>query len=339
MPDNTPITFATVCSGVEAVSLAWEPLGFQAQFFSEIEAFPNKVLQHHWPEVPNLGDLTRIDGTAWAGKVDVFWASFPCQDFSEAGKRKSIMGANGALTLGGLRLVDEIDPKVFCYENVKGLLTDEHNAFGYLLGALSGEFGPLQPPGSGWTDAGYVLGPRRAIAWRLLDAEHFGLAQQRQRVVVVACPRTAGLDPRSILHEGPASGDTLVERAGRRTDLESQLARGSFASRVAVRGRVLNGFKGQQIEVGNDIANCLRTAGGGSSIGMVLHPAGARGRPWEIRKLTPLECERLMGMPDNHTLIPGASDTQRYDAIGNSLAVPMVAWIGQRIKEALHAHS
>ncbi|UTC29912.1 modification methylase [Bajunvirus bajun] len=330
MPDITaPIRFATVCSGVEAVSLAWEPQGFEPIFYSEIEAFPNAVLKHHWPDVPNLGDLTRIDGTVWADKVDVFWASFPCQDFSVAGKQASIMGANGALTLGGLRLVDEIDPKVFCYENVEGLLTDDHNAFGYLLGALCGEFGPLEPPRSGWTDAGYVSGPRRTIAWRLLDAQHFGVPQSRKRVVLVACPRTSGVDPRDILHEGHAEGDSLEQRAQRRANAIGADEEGALALRVAIRGRTINDFSGQQIEVGNDIANCLRTAGGGGSIGLVLTPEG------DLRKLSPLECERLQGMPDNHTLIPGASATQRYDAIGNSLAVPMVAWIGARIKEAL----
>ncbi len=332
---SNPITFATLCSGVEAVSLAWEPLGFEAQFFSEVDSFCNRVLAARWPQVPNLGDLTALDGTAWEGKVDVLWASFPCQDFSEAGKRKSIMGANGVLTLAGMRLVDEIDPKVFCYENVKGLLTDEHNAFGHLLGALCGEFGPLQPPGSGWTDAGHVSGPRRAIAWRKLDAQHFGLAQQRERVLVVACPRSSGLDPTTLLHERGSSGDSLAERQARRAQALDGPQSGAIARRVAVRGRVINGFSGQQIELGDDIANCLRTAGGGSSIGMVLAPRSAGHGLWDIRRLTPVECERLQGMPDNHTLIDKASDSQRYDAIGNSLAVPMVAWLGERIKEAL----
>lgn len=330
-----PLTFATLCSGVEMVSCAWEPLGMQPIFFSEIEAFPNAILAARWPHVPNLGDLTKIDGTKYRGKVDVLWASFPCQDFSEAGKRAGVRGDNGVLTLAGVRVVDEIDPPIFCYENVKGLLTHEENPFGYFLGALCGEFGPLLPPRSGWTDAGIVYGPRRTIAWRLLDAQYFGVPQQRERVVVVACPRTSGIDPAQILHERGSQGDSLAQRKSRRQDALVGRESGHIARRVAIRGRTLNGFTGQQIEVGDDIANCLRTAGGGSSVGMVMAPRSAGHGLWDIRRLTPLECERLQGMPDNHTLIPGASDTQRYDAIGNSLAGPMVRWIGEQILEVV----
>lgn len=326
------LRFATLCSGVDVPSLAWEPLGMTPVFFSEVASYPNAVLAARWPHVPNLGDITTLDGKPWWKQVDVLWASFPCQDFSEAGKRKGAAGNNGILTLAGVRLVDEIDPEVFCFENVRGLLTDDENAFGYFLGALAGEFGPVVPPGDRWSDAGVVYGPRRTIAWRVLDAQHFGVPQQRERVYLVACPTGSHLDPVEILHERGSEGPTLGERQRGRKEALDGPEGSTLARRVAIRGRTINGFYGQQIELGDDIANCLRTAKGGSSVGMVLDEMKLGVR--RIRNLTPVECERLQGMPDDHTLIPGASDTARYNVIGNSLAVPVVRWIGERIKEA-----
>lgn len=327
------LRYASACSGIEAVSLAWEGLGMEPVFFADNAAFPMEFLHHRHPEVPNLGNMLAIDGTKYAGQVDVFWASFPCQDFSEAGKRKGLDGDRGLLTLAGIKLVDEIEPPVFVFENVKGLLTDEHNAFGQFLGALVGEFGPLLPPGDRWSDAGYVLGPKRSIAWRTLDAQHFGLPQSRPRVYLVACPR-GGADPRRILLESRAEGDTARECVERGADTLPG-DDGSFvpeAYRVAIRGRSIQGFYGQQVEQGNDIANCLRTAGGGASIGLVLCRVDGR---WDIRKLLPEECEALQGMPAGYSMIPGASATARYSAVGNSLAVPVVRWIGQRIRRVM----
>lgn len=316
-------SYATVCSGVEAVSLAWEPLGLKPVFFSEIEAFPNKVLAAHWPQVPNLGDMLAINGADYRGLVDVLWASFPCQDFSEAGKQRGVDGKHGILTIAGLNLVDAIDPPVFCFENVRGLLTNGKNAFGQFLGRLAGEDEPLVAPGGRWTDAGYVLGPRRRIAWRVLDAQHFGLPQQRDRVFVVATP-TGGADPRAILFERGASEYARRQRQGR----EPHPVAGAFGSAraygVAIRGRQ----HGQQIEERGPISNCLRASQGGSDKGTILVWEGGR---WRVRLLTPVECERLQGMPDDHTAVDGASDGARYHAIGNSLPVPVVRWIGERI--------
>jgi DNA (cytosine-5)-methyltransferase 1 len=327
------LRYASACSGIEAVSLAWDDLGMEPVFFADNAPFPTEFLNHRYPATPNLGNMLAIDGTKYAGMVDVFWASFPCQDFSEAGKRKGLDGDRGLLTLAGIKLVDEIEPPVFVFENVKGLLSDEHNAFGQFLGALVGEFGPLLPPGDRWSNAGYVLGPKRAIAWRLLDAQHFGLPQSRPRLYLVACPR-GGIDPRRILLESREEGDTLGERAAGGPDALSGDV-GSLvpeAYRVAIRGRKINGFEGQQIEQGNDIANCLRTAGGGGSIGLVLCKVDGR---WDIRRMLPEECEALQGMPAGYSMIPGASATARYSAVGNSLAVPVVRWIGERIRRVM----
>jgi DNA (cytosine-5)-methyltransferase 1 len=319
------LTYATVCSGVEAVSLAWEPLAMKPRFFSEIEAFPNKVLAARWPKVPNLGDMLKIDGTEHHGMVDVFWASFPCQDFSEAGKRKGVDGKHGILTIAGLNLVDAIDPPVFCFENVRGLLTQKDNAFGQFLGRLAGERDPLVPPGGEWTDAGYVLGPRRRIAWRVLDTQHFGLPQQRDRVFVVASPAASRFDPRAVLFERGSSQDALRERLRGRSHALPGTPGCAGAFGVAIRGRKF----GQQLEERGPVANCLRASQGGSDKPQALVWADDKG--WLLRNLTPVEAERLQGMPDGHTGIPGASDTDRYHAIGNSLSVPVVRWIGERV--------
>ncbi|AFU86603.1 DNA methyltransferase [Caulobacter phage CcrRogue] len=343
--DVQPWTFATLCSGADIPSYAWEPKGGKARFFSEIASAPIKLLAHHWGEVPNLGDLEQIDGTAHEGKVDVLWASFPCQPWSDAGLGLGLSDPRGRLTLSGVRVIDEIDPPIFCFENVVKLLNNKENAFGKFLGRLAGERDALHPygkpdgvdiqAGRRWPDCGYVLGPRRAIAWRVFDGPEFGVPQSRRRLVLIACTRRSGIDPRRIVHEPVPPCDALGQRYESGADVVPGIdGRPVFRARtVAVRGRVINGFDGQQIEEGGQIANCLRTASGGSSIGMLLvHERG----DWRIRNHTVAECERLMGMSGTHTDVPGLSDTERRTIIGNSLIVPMVDWIGDQILKVLH---
>ena len=201
---ETPLnpTYGSVCSGIEAASVAWEPLGWKPLWFAEIEPFPSAVLAHHWPHVPNLGDFTRIKDGIATGAIeapDVLVGGTPCQAFSFAGLRESMDDARGQLTLEFVRLADAIDearsvrgrdPGIAVWENVPGVLSTHDNAFGCFLGALAGEDGPLEPPGGKWTNAGHVRGPRRTIVWRVLDAEYFGVAQRRRRVFVVASART-----------------------------------------------------------------------------------------------------------------------------------------------------
>lgn len=329
--------YATLCSGIEAVSLAWDDQGLEPVFFSDNASFPTQFLNFRYGGTPNLGNLLTIDGEAYRGLVDILWASFPCQDFSEAGKGAGVDGGRGFLTLAGIKLVDEIDPPIFCFENVPGLLTDDCNAFGQFLGALAGEFGALVPPGDRWTNAGYVLGPRRAVAWRVLDGQHFGLPQQRERVFLVACPR-GGFDPRDILFERREEGDAAGERAGGEPDTVAGTAGSAKppAYRIAIRGRTYNGIKAQQIEQGDEVSNCLRTASGGGSVAQVLCRHNGR---WAVRSLTTVEYERLQGMPDGYTDIPGASVTARRTAIGNSLAVPVIRWLGERIIRVMKSAS
>ena len=221
--------YGSVCSGIEAATVAWHGLGWAPAWFAEIEAFPSAVLAHHYPLVPNLGDMTAIAAAVRAGLVeapDVLVGGTPCQAFSVAGLRAGMLDPRGQLTLSYVDLLNAIDkqrPGAECiayWENVPGVLSDRENAFGCFLGLLAGSDGELFPPGKSWPNAGYVLGPERAIAWRVLDAQYFGVAQRRRRVFVVASAR-AGFDPAALLFESdgvrrdhPPSRETREDVAG-----------------------------------------------------------------------------------------------------------------------------
>lgn len=207
--------YLSICSGIEAASVAWRPLGWQPVAFAEIAAFPAALLSFHYPDVPNLGDLRGINGADFRGKTDVLVGGTPCQSFSVAGLRRALQEERGNLALEFVRIADESDPAFVVWENVPGILSDRGNAFGCFLGALAGEASQLEPPGGKWANVGYVLSPLRSIAWRVLDAQYFGLAQRRKRVFLVACPRS-GADPRTILFEyrQPAPGFCAEPKSG-----------------------------------------------------------------------------------------------------------------------------
>ena len=204
--------YGSVCSGIEAASVAWESLGWQPAWFAEIEAFPSAVLAHHWPDVANLGDMTKIAAAVRAGDVaapDVLVGGTPCQAFSIAGLRNGLDDERGQLTLSYVELANAIDDKrrergedeaIIVWENVPGVLSSKDNAFGCFLAGLAGESSELQPAGGKWTHAGCVYGPQRIIAWRVLDAQFFGVAQRRRRVFVVASSRK-DVDPAAVLFE------------------------------------------------------------------------------------------------------------------------------------------
>lgn len=417
--------YGSVCSGIEAASKAWEPLDWKPAWFSEIEPFPSAVLAHHWPEVTNLGDMTKIADAVRAGEVeapDVLVGGTPCQAFSIAGLREGLSDDRGQLTLSYVELANAIDAKrrergepeaIIVWENVPGVLSSKDNAFGCFLAGLAGESSELQPAGGKWTHAGCVSGPERVIAWRVLDAQFFGVAQRRRRVFVVASARK-GFDPAAVLFEldsvrrdsaprretqkavaaltargvgtcgaddnqaqaghliafgggntaghidvatactahgirldfdtetfavhGTQDQDTnreLAHTLGRNNGQENAIVTEPFT--LAIRGR----SEGSTVEVRNDgTANALLTPNGGRA-GMGV---GAIGWGMQVRRLTPIECERLQGFPDNHTLIgwrgkdaAECPDGPRYKAIGNSMAVPVMRWIGERIAAALPA--
>ncbi|EMP7215029.1 DNA cytosine methyltransferase [Pseudomonas aeruginosa] len=224
------ISYGSVCSGIEAASVAWHMLGFRASWFAEIEPFPSAVLAHRWPAVKNLGDMTRISSKVLAGMIDapdILVGGTPCQAFSVAGMREGLSDPRGALTIKYVELANAVDhvrnargddETVVIWENVPGVLSSKDNAFGCFLGALVGESEELQPPGGKWKDAGCVYGPKRTAAWRVLDAQYFGLAQRRRRVFVIASAR-AGFDPCEVLFEREGMRRDTPPRRGEGQDI------------------------------------------------------------------------------------------------------------------------
>ena len=232
-----PVKFLSICSGIEAASVAWAPLGWEAAAFSEIEPFPSAVLAHHYPDVPNLGDMLTLPARILAGEApspDLLCGGTPCQAFSVAGNRRSLDDARGNLSLTFCEIANAIDDVrarrgepscIVFWENVPGVLNTPDNAFGCFLAGIAGEDVPLVAAGGKWTNAGCVYGPKRAVAWRVLDAQYFGVAQRRRRVFLVASARD-GFDPSEI----------LFEREGLRRDLApSREARQEVAGTIAAR--------------------------------------------------------------------------------------------------------
>lgn len=439
------LTFASVCSGIEAASCAWHPLGWQAEFFAEIDRFPCAVLERRWPGVPNYGDFTKIRD---AGRIDVLVGGTPCQSFSVAGKRGGLDDPRGVLAFEFLKLAGRLRPRWVLFENVAGLLSsDEGRDFGAFLGAL----GKL----------GY------GFCWRVLDAQYFGVAQRRERVFVVGYSGNPGRlaekasteelrrfslisaavllerqslsgdsAPRRTAREGTTSGLEVGPSGGRFTDtsctLDARCKDGAIRNQVGMLAMCLNrhggagrmdaesetliahslrvdGFDASEdgtgrgiplvIEQNNmcstpglpslrahatpnygiafsckdhgadagDVAPTLRGMGhdrshsnGGGQVAVAFQEAqtGVREYPtagalrsnapgpqptgtllrsgMQVRRLTPVECERLQGFPEDYTLAPYrgklAADGPRYKAIGNSMAVPVMAWIGRRIE-------
>lgn len=483
--------YLSVCSGIEAASAAWHDLGWRPLAFSEIEPFPRAVLAHHFPDVPLHGDFTALRDQPWIVDADLLVGGTPCQAFSVAGLRGSLADTRGNLTLEFVRLANAIDdlrraagrpPAWVVWENVPGVLSVSDNAFGTFLGGLVGSDAAIEPPrGRGWTDAGVVRGPKRCAAWRVLDAQFFGVAQRRRRVFVLAragagdwsaadallpvgesvrwhpaprreagqrpapslAARTRGsgglgtdaeldgaliaaidgeLNPCGdvmgsvttgaahhnrapmIAHSLRAEGfDASEDGTGRGTPLVPvthtlQTQCGQATEDGTGRGAPLvpvHAFDARQSDViqygdrtgpldtdghsvavafsakdhgadAGELAPTLRAMGhgashanGGGQVAVALAPTitasndpsrspqssevtqqveAVHRASMQVRRLTPRECERLQGFPDDWTLIPWRGrpadecpDGPRYKALGNSMAVPCMRWIGERI--------
>lgn len=400
-PGFVKFRYLSVCSGIEAASAAWAPLGWRQVAFAEIDKFPSRVLAHHYPNIPNLGDFTAINVEA-LGPVDLLVGGTPCQSFSVAGKGLSLADARGNLTLAYAVLTHELvrlcGLRWAVWENVPGIFSKSDNPFGCFLGALVGHDRAItKPRGRAWPDAGMVDGPRGRAAWRVFDAQYFGLAQRRQRVFVVVgfgddADPAAVLFERQGLQGNPAPrretrqdlAPTISARTkgggGLGTDAECDGALVAEPYTLAIRGRGescdwregIGALRGrEQDSHENLVAHALRAGGfdasedgtGGTPLVPIcfsskdsgldsqsnLAPtlramsfdkshANAGGQlavvldHWAVRRLMPIECERLQGFPDGYTAIPGASDGGRYKALGNSMAVPCMRWIGERIE-------
>ncbi|MEG4149271.1 DNA (cytosine-5-)-methyltransferase [Microcoleus sp. Pol12B5] len=174
---------ATLCSGIGAPEHALADR-YDFKFCAEIEKFPSTVLAHYYPKTPNLGDITKIDGTLWRDKIDIIIGGPPCQSFSIAGDRQSLQDPRGMLTFQYLELLKQIQPAIAIYENVYGILTASENPWGKFLGLAVGS-DEINPPLGRWKRAGMVAGKYVSVAWRTLNARNFGLAQNRERVYAV----------------------------------------------------------------------------------------------------------------------------------------------------------
>lgn len=387
--------YVSLFSGIEAASCAWEPLGWEPVAFAEIETFPKAVLKHHYPNVPDLGDITKVDWREYRGAVDLVCGGSPCQAFSIAGLRQALDDPRGQLMFEYLRACHEIDPEWIVWENVPGVLSaDGGRAFGSFLAAVA----------ELWPDGG--------AAWRVLDSQFHGVAQRRERVFVVVNTRDwrrcapvlfereslcwdypSSREKRQSLTRGVANGVGNADEGaggvksgrGRRAVFTCQLAH-SMSNGLGVAAQDVlptsdcnnstavmcrsdgqanaateenlaptltshNGKDASIIYPGR--AKTLKIHGGcegggkgplvqsdmsatlGTHNDQTLFTGQAGGLT--VRRLTPMECERLQGFPDGWTDIPWkgkphAPDSPRYKALGNSMAVPVMRWIGQGIQ-------
>jgi len=310
----------SICSGIEAASVAWEPLGFNFEWFSEIAEFPSRVLKEKYPDTINLGDMNDIPQKISSGEIlapDLLCGGTPCQAFSLAGWKNGLNDDRGNLTLKFVDIVEANDNKrlsegkprsIVFWENVEGVLTDKTNAFGCLVSSLAGFTDAIVV--KKWPNAGFIYGPTRNVAWRVLDAKFFGLPQQRRRLYLLA----GGKDfhPENVLFENHTPGTDLKEYPSAPLKFEKE---------------------GHSFEVFREYTDCLYSAYGTKWNGNAAAYNGSLYvvQDGRIRRISPLEGERLMGFPDNYTDLEGAKRTNRYQAIGNSWAVPVVKWIGGRI--------
>lgn len=389
--------YGSVCSGVEAATLAWEPLGWKPLFFSEIEPFPSAVLRQRWPDVSNLGDFTKIKGEN-IGKIDLLTGGTPCQSFSIAGLRKGLADERGNLSLEFARLAYSAKCRWLLWENVPGVLSSNCGKdFAGFLSLLCGW--NVSVPKKGWKRGGIITAAPGCygVAWRIIDAQYVrvdgylrALPQRRRRLFVVGYigdwrhsaavlfdrasmsrdnppRRTETEDTAGTTGQGSASwfcrsgvaanaetaediAPTLLNRMhksppfifdarGNGNGHVAQTVTGDHAARVndympvvvdpvyCLHGNIVGCDNYGRLLCNKDLCYTLTT----EKPHVVNKP--------EARRLMPLECERLMGFPDNHTRIAWRGkppelcpDGHRYKACGNSQCVNVMRWLGQRIE-------
>lgn len=316
--------YISLFSGIEAATVAWQTLGWEPVAYAEIEPFPKAVLKRHYPNVPDLGDMTKVNWKEYHHAADVVVGGSPCQAFSIAGLRKALDDPRGQLMLEYIRACAEIDPGWIVWENVPGVLSAEHGrAFQSLLEIVA----------ELWPDGG--------AAWRVLDAQFFGVAQRRRRVFLVVNTR-----------DWRRAAPVLFERESLCWDYPS-----SREKRQSLTQGTDGGVGGADSDAGNVMcrADTQVNAAQGFDLSPTLMAHAGKDAPFiypttnqslhtedsmnglTVRRLTPLECERIQGLPDGWTDIPWkgkkhAPDSPRYKALGNSMAVPVMRWIGEGIQ-------
>lgn len=362
--------YISVFSGIEAASVAWGPLGWEPVAFSEVDDFPSAVLAERFPGVPNLGDITKVDWSEYRGAVELVVGGSPCQSFSIAGNRTGLEGASG-LMWEYVRCVREVRPRWFVWENVPGALSSAHGEdFGCLLRSMD-ELGY----GLAWSvlDAQFAgvpqrrrrvflvgsLGDRRS-ADVLFEPESLRWdspsSRAKREALAEGAARCAGFGYKVSQGAGSIGFDYEVSPtllAGRND------ASVLTAKTMLVRCGCAGGGKGALIQ--DDVSATLSTSNkqtlfqpvcmtdtqanasveNGLCGTISVHsrkdpPVVCDGSSFVVRRLTPCECERLQGLPDDWTLIDWkgkkSPDSRRYKAIGNSMCVPVMRWIGERIE-------
>lgn len=319
---------------------------------------------------PNYGDITQItdEDLASLGPIDLLEGGPPCQAFSLAGLRLGLNDDRGNLSLAFVRLALRMRKinglKYVLIENVRGILSHPHNPLGTIMGAFSGDAVPLVSPGKRWPDAGHVLGPDVEIAWRVLDSQHLGVAQRRARVyALVNLDPRSGVDPGEVLFEPEREGgragagrETGQEHSGRPQAGARELTGADIrpfqqAGRTSAQeGSGLGEPGAPMYTLTADsphgvlypplIGTLMSTSGASKQIDIEHVPVvvDTDGRH-VVRRLMPVECERLQAFPDNWTLVPvrgrPAADAPRYRAIGNSITTKALSFVGSRLEAAI----
>lgn len=304
--------YISLCSGIEAASVAWSPLGWTPLCFSEIEEFPSAVLAERYPDVPNVGDMTEFDWSRYYGAVDVAVGGFPCQEFSRAGNMGGVKSERGSLMLGFLKACRDAGPRWIVAENVPNLLSIHKGRDYQTFLETVAEF---------W--------PRGGVAWRVLRSEFFGLAQKRQRLFVVISTRNPDGATKVLLDE---EGDRRVSQTSDQRWQELAARAGISSERE---GWCLASAQAHAELVTGGLSPTLTTL---HEAPIWIHPS--QDGEWVVRRLTPDEYEALMGFERGWTRIhwkgrppERCPDNKRYRAVGNSFPVPIIRWIGERIQE------
>lgn len=296
-------TLASFFSGIGGFDLGFERAGFETSFQCEVDSFCHSILERHWPHVQRFKDIKGVKPTD-VPSADVWAGGFPCQDVSVArmGPRAGLKGKRSGLFFEFARLLEQCRPRVLVIENVPGLLSSHGGRdFGVIIRTLA--------------SFGYCVG------WRLLNSRYFGVPQSRQRIYIVGCYRDRR-GPAKILLESKC-GARDAEASGSNGEKPISPFKESFGDPVT--GPIVAG-----------LAYCLyacsaRHTGTDWSRNYVSYPQG------KVRRLLPVECERLQGFPENWT-VPISSQTElddsdepRYHALGNAVTVPVAEWMAHRI--------
>ena len=368
---GTQMNYLSVCSGIEAATVAWHHMGWKPVGFSEIEKFPSQVLAHHYPDVTNFGDMTKYKEWQIDGTVGLLVGGTPCQSFSVAGLRKGLEDPRGNLALTYCGILDHFRPKWFVWENVPGVLSSNGGRdFGSFLGAL--------------VELGY------GFSYRVLDSQYFGVAQRRRRVFVVGHfgdwrPTAKVLFESDCLRRDTAKGrkarketakclttrikndyetesfvyenhgtDSRIKEINVSPTVTARWGTGGNNIPLAMQGNLIGRDVGGPNGVGVSDKNVMYTltktdvhavafdAYNSSVTGTITktldtgsdyhHVPNVYSPTMAVRRLTEVECERLQGFPDNYTNIKeNCPSGARYKALGNSMAVPVMRWIGERI--------